>query len=382
MKKYFLILISLLIVIIFIAPIFLPKKLIVEVERVYKTPVSMVFDEFNNLKKFTKWNAWDKKDPKVELTFFPPYVGEGALYKWQSEKQEVGEGQMEIVSATENSQINSELKFKGWDDKSLTKVVFKSISEQETKVIWKFEGGGSSYFLRYANVFFKQFLLDGLNESLNNLEKVLLVKKSSPVKPIVLSVGNLVVENFIGVKYLGIRVKTSSDINEQVVVINESVTKIIAHLIKEKKIKPLKIGKTVVYYQQNDTINKKSDFYVGVSYEQDFFVEENKSEAKEKLAKKLKEQKEKQKKLLEIAEDKELKTIEKSEFESFIIPRGQAVVTLHKGQLNKIKNTQNLVERYLKVREFTAKPRFWYELQDSYLDSVKDISIKIYTPTE
>ena len=62
-------------------------------------PPDKVFPLVNDVKAFTTWSPFDKKDPAMKRTFDAVTAGKGATYAWEGNK-DVGQGSMEIVEST------------------------------------------------------------------------------------------------------------------------------------------------------------------------------------------------------------------------------------------------------------------------------------------
>lgn len=61
-------------------------------------PSDKVFPLINDVKAFTAWSPFDKKDPAMKRTFGAVTAGKGATYAWEGNK-DVGQGSMEIVES-------------------------------------------------------------------------------------------------------------------------------------------------------------------------------------------------------------------------------------------------------------------------------------------
>ena len=61
-------------------------------------PSDKVFPLINDVKAFTTWSPFDKKDPAMKRTFGAVTAGKGATYAWEGNK-DVGQGSMEIVES-------------------------------------------------------------------------------------------------------------------------------------------------------------------------------------------------------------------------------------------------------------------------------------------
>src|SRR5260370_34253045 len=65
-----------------------------------KAPPQKVFPLIDDLKAWTGWSPYEKKDPAMKRTFGPITTGKGATYEWEGNKNG-GQGCMEILAATQ-----------------------------------------------------------------------------------------------------------------------------------------------------------------------------------------------------------------------------------------------------------------------------------------
>ena len=61
-------------------------------------PSEKVFPLINDMKAWTVWSPYEKKDPAMKRTYGAVSAGKGATYAWEGNK-EVGQGSMEIVES-------------------------------------------------------------------------------------------------------------------------------------------------------------------------------------------------------------------------------------------------------------------------------------------
>ena len=61
-------------------------------------PSDKVFPLINDIKAWTVWSPYEKKDPAMKRTYGAVTAGKGATYAWEGNK-EVGQGSMEIVES-------------------------------------------------------------------------------------------------------------------------------------------------------------------------------------------------------------------------------------------------------------------------------------------
>jgi hypothetical protein len=61
-------------------------------------PSDKVFPLINDIKAWTAWSPYEKKDPAMKRTYGAVSAGKGATYAWEGDKN-VGQGSMEIVES-------------------------------------------------------------------------------------------------------------------------------------------------------------------------------------------------------------------------------------------------------------------------------------------
>ncbi len=64
-----------------------------------KAAPDKIFPLIIDLKSWTAWSPYEKKDPELKRTFGPITSGKGATYSWDGNKN-VGQGSMEILDAS------------------------------------------------------------------------------------------------------------------------------------------------------------------------------------------------------------------------------------------------------------------------------------------
>lgn len=75
-----------------------------------KAPPETIFALINDLRSWSAWSPYEKKDPAMKRTFSGPASGKGAVYEWDGDKN-VGKGRMEITEVTLPSKILIKLDF-------------------------------------------------------------------------------------------------------------------------------------------------------------------------------------------------------------------------------------------------------------------------------
>lgn len=138
-KKKILIGLGVLVLIIALLGIFMPTQQHVEREIVIDAPRAEVFAYLNNIKNQEVWSPWLKMDPNAKLSYRGPESGVGAISTWDGNK-DLGKGEQEIKSVTENERVDVELRFeKPMKGVSLAYFITEDAGEGQTKVKWGFD---------------------------------------------------------------------------------------------------------------------------------------------------------------------------------------------------------------------------------------------------
>lgn len=133
--KIILIAIASLLVLFFLITAFLPSEADVQRSIEIKTSVKIPFELVNNMKSWEKWSPWYKLDPKGHWEYPGKSSGVGSIQKWQSENQQVGQGQIEIKESLPFNKIVTELSFFGQKFGQGTWLFEEK--NGKTKVTWK-----------------------------------------------------------------------------------------------------------------------------------------------------------------------------------------------------------------------------------------------------
>lgn len=105
-----------------------------------KAPPATIFSQVNDLHLWTGWSPWEKLDPALQRTYEGAASGTGAIYRWNSEKNEVGQGAMTITDSVPSEQIGIKLEFlKPFAATNDVAFTFKPAGD-ETTVTWTMLG--------------------------------------------------------------------------------------------------------------------------------------------------------------------------------------------------------------------------------------------------
>jgi uncharacterized protein YndB with AHSA1/START domain len=75
-----------------------------------KAPPEKIFALINDLRSWSLWSPYEKKDPAMKRTFSGAASGKGAIYEWDGDNN-VGKGRMEITEAMPPAKILIKLDF-------------------------------------------------------------------------------------------------------------------------------------------------------------------------------------------------------------------------------------------------------------------------------
>jgi hypothetical protein len=64
-----------------------------------KAPPDKIYPLINDLKAWTAWSPYEKKDPAMKRSYGAVTAGKGATYAWEGDKN-VGQGNMEVLEST------------------------------------------------------------------------------------------------------------------------------------------------------------------------------------------------------------------------------------------------------------------------------------------
>src|SRR5262249_18431928 len=73
-------------------------------------PPEKVFALITDLRGWTAWSPYEKKDPAMKRTYAGNDKGKGAIYSWDGDKN-VGAGRMEVIDVTPPSRVVIKLDF-------------------------------------------------------------------------------------------------------------------------------------------------------------------------------------------------------------------------------------------------------------------------------
>ena len=156
-----------------IVAIFVPKSYTVSVKEVINKQKSEVFEYVRMLENQKQYSVFVLADPDLnpQITGIDGTVG--AIQKWNSKLDEVGEGEQEITAITPD-RIDVDLRFKRpFEGNAKAANIFRSISENQTEIISEFYSN-DRYPLNLMSYFIgRKMMKDSETQNLQNIKKIL-----------------------------------------------------------------------------------------------------------------------------------------------------------------------------------------------------------------
>jgi len=170
-KKILLVLVAIIALILVIAAFKSPDYR-VERSRTIAARPEVLFDYFNNHKKFNEWNPWIKMDPAARNTYSGPEAGVGAVASWEGEK--VGTGSSTIIESRPGELIRERMDWKKpMEGTSTVDFTFKTEGDKTT-VTWAMYGKNENLLSKCMSLFMSCESMCGpeFEKGLADLEKL------------------------------------------------------------------------------------------------------------------------------------------------------------------------------------------------------------------
>lgn len=139
--KYLLFIVLGLVAIISILGLIAPNDYSAERQVTINKSNDQVFEYLKSLKNQDNWSVWAKMDPNMKKDFKGIDGTVGCIASWDSENENVGQGEQEIKAITEGSRVDMELRFKKpFESTSQAYLITETTGENQTMVKWGFKG--------------------------------------------------------------------------------------------------------------------------------------------------------------------------------------------------------------------------------------------------
>ncbi|MES2591580.1 MAG: SRPBCC family protein [Bacteroidota bacterium] len=171
--KKILIVLLCLIVLPFIIAIFIPRSYTVSVSETINQPRQVVYDYVRILNNQKNYSIWVMEDKDLN----PEIVGTdgtlGAIQKWNSKLENVGEGEQEITALTID-RMDVDLRFKRpFEGNAKAGYTFKAVNETQTVITAEFYSNTPYPFNLPSYIFGKKMITEAQTTNLQNLKRIL-----------------------------------------------------------------------------------------------------------------------------------------------------------------------------------------------------------------
>ncbi|QQX81048.1 SRPBCC family protein [Shewanella sp. KX20019] len=175
MLKKFSLAVLVLITLPFVIALFVQKEYSVVAQITIDRPVSEVFSYVKQLKNQDNFSVWAQMDPDMKKSYRGTDGTVGFVSRWESDKEEVGIGEQEIMRIDEGKRIDFELRF--YAPFESTDPAFMStaaMADNQTLLKWGFDGH-LDYPMNLMFLFldFETMIANDLNQGLVKLKQLL-----------------------------------------------------------------------------------------------------------------------------------------------------------------------------------------------------------------
>lgn len=157
----------------FVIAIFIPRTYTVSVSETINQPYQVVYDYVRVLENQKNYSIWVMQDPNLNPEIIGTDGTVGAIQRWNSTMEEVGEGEQEITILTPE-RMEVELRFKRpFESKARAANLFASISGNATKVTNEFYSDSNYPMNLPAYIFGRKMMREAQTKNLQNLKHIL-----------------------------------------------------------------------------------------------------------------------------------------------------------------------------------------------------------------
>lgn len=175
MLKKFSIAVLMLIALPFIIALFVQKEYSVVTQITIDKPVAEVFDYVKRLKNQDNFSVWAQMDPDMVKSYRGTDGTVGFVSHWESQLEEVGVGEQEIMRIDEGKRVDFELRFfSPFESTDPAFMSTEAVGANQTLVQWGFDGH-LDYPMNLMFLFldFETMIGNDLNQGLKQLKQQL-----------------------------------------------------------------------------------------------------------------------------------------------------------------------------------------------------------------
>lgn len=175
MLKKFSIAVLMLIALPFIIALFVQKEYSVVTQITIDKPVAEVFDYVKRLKNQDNFSVWAQMDPDMVKSYRGTDGTVGFVSRWESQLEDVGVGEQEIMRIDEGKRVDFELRFfSPFESTDPAFMSTEAVGANQTLVQWGFDGH-LDYPMNLMFLFldFETMIGNDLNQGLKQLKQQL-----------------------------------------------------------------------------------------------------------------------------------------------------------------------------------------------------------------
>lgn len=157
----------------FIIALFIPRTYTVSVSETINQPKQVVFDYVRILNNQKKYSVWVMADPNLNPEISGTDGTVGAIQKWNSKIDDVGEGEQEITSLTMD-RMDVDLRFKRpFKGEAKAANIFQEVSENQTILTSEFYSNDSYPMNLPSYIFGRSMMKKAQTQNLQNIKRIL-----------------------------------------------------------------------------------------------------------------------------------------------------------------------------------------------------------------
>lgn len=324
-----------------LTPIFLSNK--VDEKRTYEieAPIGLVFDEFADLRLFSKWEKFTAKDSLAVKSFSPAEEGHKEFAEWKSKSSDVGNGKITIDGFEMNRSVDYKINFENWEKEDNFSIDFEQTPTGTTKLIVHYQSQEVPYFYRYFLYFNSPIKkVDESLEAFNNLIKIRLDKDRKEGK---LSYGEFRLVKLDKQILMAVKKVPSLDEKDVTKKIDEAFETIYHSLVNEEDSYDFDLGFPHVYKTDVNQEKKNQTIFAGIKLIEDLPLQKG--------------------------------------MQRVIVPEGEYLLTLHQGPRSKRNHTIDLMKNYAKSKKINLGEReLEVLLNDPKETDTLQLKTRIYIP--
>jgi effector-binding domain-containing protein len=331
-----------LIAVLALTPIVLPNRFDENFDYEFDAPIGLVYDEFYNLRQFSKWEQFTEKDTLTKKNFSNPKEEDKSFVTWDSENASIASGKIKIDNFSINKSVDYTIKYDGWEKMDSLNVQFEQQENGKTLAKLKYLSQDIPYFYRYF-AFFKN-PKSKFENSMDHLNKQVKIRLDKDKKEGKLNYGEFRIVELSRTNLLAIKKQSKfadSDVMSKIDASFETIYK--ALMNKEDGGLDFDLGFPYVYFTEFNKEKDRVTLFAGIQLIEDLPLQ------------------------------KEMKKV--------VVPGGEYLLSLHIGPHSKRMQTVNKMNNFAKSKKLNLDTKqLEVMLNDpKETDSLKLMS-RIYIP--